>query len=767
MNHLDNLNPPQLEAVKHTAGPIMVFAGAGSGKTRVLTRRIASLVIDHGVRPDSILAVTFTNKACQEMKTRVRQLLGDGGSKAWIGTFHSISLRILRRHGDKLKYRPNFVVYDEDDKNKTIKAVLAELKIDDKKFPPKFYGRIIDKAKNSGLTAEAYQTNNKQPDKARVAEVFEHYQRALLRANAMDFGDLLVNAVQLFKEFPEVGQLYSRYLQFILVDEFQDTNSVQYEFLKYLTTMHQNIFVVGDDDQSIYGFRGANAANIDLFKKDFKDTKVVKLEQNYRSTMNILETANSVIKVNAGRTPKKLWTNGEEGGPVVTYVAWDEQDEARFIATEIKTKLKEGIEHDKIAILYRTNAQSRALEEALLDEGIPYRIYGGLKFYDRREIKDVIAYLKLLVNEDDNQSFLRVVNMPTRGVGARAVESLYQRAILERTSLFKAARNEASEGKVSKGIVVFIELIDLLKEKIEKSTLSELIDAVIEESGYGPKLQALKTEEAESRLENLMELKGIGASMEVGDLGNEADEDIETVNIETVNIETVNIETVNIATINIATKDSLEKISSGKITLSNFLDRVSLSSSQELPVEENKDIKAMENAENATETAMEPPKFVSLLTLHLAKGLEFPVVFLTGIEEGLLPHSRSIDDGTVDEERRLCYVGITRAMTHLYLTRTKSRGMFSSGGSFGQGSGGFRAVSRFAKEMPVERLEDRGEKFNSFSAWSDRSIEIDDEYLESQQGFEKRLQKAKKKAEDKGKSLRFRPGWLTSADNLE
>jgi DNA helicase-2/ATP-dependent DNA helicase PcrA len=732
-SQLTDLNPEQEKAVKHFEGPIMVFAGAGSGKTRVLTKRIASLVIEHGIRPDAIFAVTFTNKAAEEMRHRIRGILGQGGEKVWIGTFHSSALRILRRHAGKLGYQPNFNVYDDDDSLKIIKSVIAELKLDEKKNPPKVYSRIIDSAKNRGLSAEEYMAlNPPKNDKLRAAEVYELYQRALLRSNSMDFGDLLLNVVRLLKDHPSVRDAYESGLEFLLVDEFQDTNPVQYEFLKLISFRRRNIFVVGDDDQSIYGFRGASIKNIELFKKDFSEAVIVKLEQNYRSTGNILATANAVIKSNHGRTPKKLWTDGAAGSPVVTYVAWDEDDEARFIADEIKKQERAGHKISEMAILYRTNAQSRAIEEALLDSGIPYRIYGGLKFYDRREIKDIIAYLRLIINKADDQAFLRIVNVPTRGMGPKAVEAIHQAAISNGISLFEASKREVEKG-AGKSLAVFIDLIESLEKKIDILPLSAFIDAVINETTYGPKLKAIGDDDALSRLENLQELKAIGASMEMEGQNREI--------------------------------------------LGDFLDRVSLSSSQELPVEERKD-----------SVKREPNNFVSLMTLHLAKGLEFPVVFFVGLEEGLLPHARSIDDGTVDEERRLCYVGITRAMKQLYITRAKVRGMFSAGGSFGSGGGGsYRDVSRFAKDMPEANLKHTNEKFSSFSAWSDPSVKIDEEFLDYEaksfappkQALKKKVggetfirrkaQKSEISSSDssKDKFTKLMPGLVKRADDLK
>jgi len=689
--NLADLNPEQEQAVSHFQGPIMVFAGAGSGKTRVLTKRIATLVIKHGIKPDAIFAVTFTNKAAEEMRHRIRGMLGQGGEKVWIGTFHSSALRILRRHASKLGYQPNFNVYDDDDSLKVIKSVLSELKIDEKKSPPKLYARIIDSAKNQGLSAEEYMARNPaKNDKLKAAEVYEHYQRALLRSNSMDFGDLLLNVVRLMKEHPTVRDAYESGIEFVLVDEFQDTNPVQYEFLKLISFRRRNIFVVGDDDQSIYGFRGASIQNIEHFKKDYSETAIVKLEQNYRSSGNILATANAVIKSNKGRTPKKLWTSGSAGAPVVTHVAWDEDDEARFVVDEIRKQEKSGQKLSNIAILYRTNAQSRAIEEALLDAGLPYRIYGGLKFYDRREIKDIIAYLRLIINRADDQAFLRIVNVPTRGLGPKAVESIHQTASSNGVSLFEAAKMEVVKG-AGKSLSVFMDLIDSLEKRLCALPLSTFIDVVISESTYGPKLKALGDEESLSRLENLQELKAIAASMEIEGENREI--------------------------------------------LADFLDRVSLSSSAELPVEERQDT-----------TKREPNNFVSLMTLHLAKGLEFPVVFLVGLEEGLLPHSRSIDEGSVDEERRLCYVGITRAMQQLFITRSKVRGMFSAGGSFGEGSSSYRDVSRFAKDMPEENLKHTNEKFSSFSAWSDSSLEIDEEFLDRSAKEQKPAKKATKLA---------------------
>lgn len=700
--HLKDLNSEQLKAVEHFQGPLLVFAGAGSGKTRILTRRVASLVLDHNVNPQSILAVTFTNKACEEMRERLRSLLGPSAEQLWVATFHSACLRILRKHAQHLSYKNSFAIYDDQDSKKLLKEILKELEIDEKKTPIKLFSSCIDKAKNADLSVEEYQNQAKYPDQKEIALVYEHYQRKLMQANAMDFGDLLVNALKLFREHPQIRKLYQENIHFLLVDEFQDTNAVQYEFLKILAAQHKNIFAVGDDDQSIYGFRGADISNIKQFKKDFKETEVIKLEQNYRSTTNILETANQVIKHNKDREKKKLWTAGVEGSPVYTFVGEDEQDEAKFIATQILAKKKEGYSFNDIAVFYRTNAQSRALEEALLDYDIQYRIYGGLKFYDRREIKDVIAFLRLVISDSDPQAFLRVVNVPARGIGAVAVQKVREFAFENHCSLYAAAKELSKKTKSLKG---FIDIVEGLKEKANKRTLAELIEAVCVDSGYKKQLESRADDESSSRLENLSELRAIGESMQL-----EAES------------------TVSL--------------------LTAFLDRVSLSSSQELPVEERLDNQDQVN-----------PEYVSLMTLHLAKGLEFPVVFFSGLEDGLLPHTRSMEEGNIEEERRLCYVGITRAMKELYLTRSTSRGMFSSGGSFGA-SGRFRDVSPFVLDMPESRLEHLGNNFFERNHWADDSFEIDDEFLE----FEFQEEKTKKKKNKK--PITFCSGWLKSADDL-
>lgn len=653
MEHIQDLNPEQQRASEHFNGPILVLAGAGSGKTRVLISRICRLIVEHKVRPENILAVTFTNKACDEMRHRLEKILGDSANQVWVSTFHSAGLKILRRHAQLLNYKSNFAIYDQDDSDALIKQVLKDLNLDEKKF--RIYRSFIDKAKNENLLPDDIFENitaKKNSYEYQSAEIYQNYQRALMQANAMDFGDLLVNCVRLFEEFPEILRLYQKNVHYLLVDEFQDTNKVQYLFLKQLSALHKNVFAVGDDDQSIYAFRGANINNILDFKHDFPKTYVVKLEQNYRSTKNILKAAHAVIVHNKSRMDKELWTENPEGPPLEMICAEDEIEEGNIIASLIKQKLEQGFELRDVAIFYRTNAQSRAIEEALMHAAIPYRIYGALRFYDRKEIKDILAYLRLLINHDDKQAFLRIINVPARGLGAQAVEKIRSFADENHISLFEACRSLIhADPKKFKKLNDFIQMLLELRTEINKYSLSSLTQKIIKDSGYGPKLEELGGDEAESRLENLKELVVIAEQ----------------------------------------TKDQNKTTEEN---LREFIDRASLSSSAELPVQESKD-----KLQSATR-----PNYVTLMTLHLAKGLEFPIVFLTGAEEGLLPHSRSLDEvGGIEEERRLCYVGITRAMKELFLTRTYTRGMASAGGGFGA-SGYYRMPSRFIYDIPKECL---------------------------------------------------------------
>ena len=650
MTHTDlliGLNDPQQDAVMHGDGPILVLAGAGSGKTRVLTHRVAQLVVEQGVPSDRILAVTFTNKAAEEMRGRLRQLLGDRAERLWISTFHSSGLRILRHNAPRLGYTNGFVIYDDQDSKGVLKQIIKELNINDEKYPLDSFSRAIDRAKNNYILPAEAGTRASSVESDLQAQVYDRYQKALLDANAMDFGDLLVNTVSVLTEFPDVLDFYRRTLHYILVDEFQDTNKVQYMFIRLLAEPRRNLFVVGDDDQSIYGFRGATISNILEFEKDYANTKVVKLEQNYRSTGRILGAAHAVIEKNKARKDKKLWTAGVEGDQIRTFIGYDENMESDFVTSEIKRLANQGVKFSEMAILYRTNAQTRALEESLVRAKVPYKIFGGLKFFDRKEVKDILAYVRLLVNPADNQAFQRVVNTPPRGIGAQAVQAIAEEA---RNTSMPFLHASVTIAQSNKSVKKFVELMGELKQVSQTMKFGSFLGCIVEKSEYGPRLAAMKDPTAQSRIENLQELESLGRTMENPQLSNED-------------------------------------------VMKDFLDRISLTSSADFPA-----------GETGAEVSTEKPDTVSLMTLHLAKGLEFPVVFLTGIEEGLLPHYRSFDDVVgLEEERRLCYVGITRAMKTLYLTRAHNRGMFASGGSSGT-AGGARIVSRFAKDIDPKSL---------------------------------------------------------------
>lgn len=707
-SHLSNLNPEQQRAVEHCEGPIVVLAGAGSGKTRVLTRRIINLVVNHKVNPREILAVTFTNKATEEMRTRLSQMLGVNADELWVSTFHSTALRILRRQAAHLGYKNDFNIYDDDDSKSVIKGIIREMKIDEKKYSPSFFMRSIDRAKNNFQSPSDLA---KSPDyeNSLAAEVYERYQRELMQANAMDFGDLLVNLLRLFKEHKDVAEAYQRSFQFILVDEFQDTNQVQYAILKILAARHRNLFVVGDDDQSIYRFRGATIENILNFEKDFPEAVTVKLEQNYRSTNNILTAAHSIIEKNAQRKAKQLWSDSAAGKPITTYLAADEQDEAYFLAKEIQNQKAAGKSFREIAVFYRTNAQSRSIEDTFIQLGIPYRIFGALRFYDRKEIKDILGYLKLVLNESDAQSFSRVINTPPRGIGAQTLLALNTFARENNITLVEAARRNAHRNK---GIAEFISLHQSLIETLETQAVSKVVEKVIEDSGYKARLAEMKDPTALSRIENLTELVALTRTIELGG-------------------------------------------QSSRETLRSFLDKISLTSGGELPVEESKD----------KETNQQASEYVSLMTLHLCKGLEFPIVFLTGFEEGLLPHYRAMQDPReVEEERRLCYVGVTRAMEELYITRSRKRGMFSAGDS---GMGLFRDPSRFAYDLPKTILDQKGPDFLS-GAWENfesNSFDIENGVGGDEEGSSWSSFSSFKKKEKKPRSSE--PFLLRTADELD
>jgi len=563
-------------------------------------------------------------------------------------------------------------VYDEDDSRGVLKALIKEAGLDEKKYAPAMFRRVIDQAKNAYISPEQFAAQVSDFLGRMQADIYDRYQRALMKANAMDFGDLLMNAVLLLERHPHVRELYNEHLHFVLVDEFQDTNPVQYRFIRLITARRRNLLVVGDDDQSIYAFRGATIRNILDFEKDFPDAVVVTLDQNYRSTGNVLEAAHAVISRNKGRKPKKLWTAEAKGPRIATFVAMDEGDEARFVVQQIKQLRSSGTKLRDFAIFYRTNAQSRALEDALMTAAIPYRIYGGLRFYDRKEIRDILAYLRLVVNDNDDQAFQRVINTPPRGIGAQSVKILLDHSRDTGGSLMGAARASSN-----KSVSEFVTLMEGLRSLARAGSLGELIHETILRTEYSVRLEAMKDPQAQSRIENLQELASIGRSMEI------------------------------------VGEDSLS-------ILRQFLDRVTLTSSAEVPVEDHKG-DLVKKARGET---------VSLMTLHIAKGLEFPVVFFTGLEEGLVPHHRaSMDPAEVEEERRLCYVGITRAMKVLYITRSMSRGMFSSGDGFGLG-GSFREASRFMHDIPAPLFEHRGKNFLNGSIGDYETDPLDEEGAE-------------------------------------
>lgn len=640
MSLLDDLNPIQKKAVLETEGPLLVFAGAGSGKTRVLTYRIAYLIQEKGVPPSHIFAVTFTNKAAEEMRERVERLLGGSVKGIWISTFHSACARILRHHIEKLGYQRNFVIYDEEDQERHLKNVMKELGLDFKMFHPRAMQSAIDQLKNEGIPPEQFQPSYYNIFQKRLAQVYQRYQEDLKRNNGVDFGDLLLLTISLFKKFPEVLQFYQTLWHYVMVDEFQDTNLIQYQLIRQLVKSHGNICVVGDDDQSIYRWRGAEVGNILNFEKDFPGTKVITLEQNYRSTKNILQAANHMVQRNRFRKDKRLWTENPEGERITFFVAKDEKEEANFVIQKIKEYLSRNASEQPyrdVAVFYRINAQSRALEEAFVKHHIPYTMVGGLKFYERKEIKDILAYLKWLSNPSDSLSLRRIINVPPRGIGEKTLEKMELYSKDKGLSLYEGMKLSLKEewlpSFIKEKILTFLQFIEELRREAQSFTLSQLTMTILTQTGYLNRLKEEGTEEALSRLENIEELLTVMEEFEEGEGGG---------------------------------------------TLEQFLEKVSLMT----------DIDLYENKENR----------VSLMTLHCAKGLEFPVVFMVGMEEGLLPHYRrgeEIED--LEEERRLCYVGITRAKRKLYLSRAERRSTF--------GVGRANLPSRFLDELPLELIE--------------------------------------------------------------
>ena len=645
MGIYDTLNEQQQEAVFCTEGPLLLLAGAGSGKTRVLTHRIAYLM-DQGVNPYHIMAITFTNKAAKEMRERVDDLVGFGAEHIWVSTFHSTCVRILRRHIDKLGYGNSFTIYDADDQKSLIKQICKQYKIDTKMMPERRIINEISSAKDEFMTPSEYETRHQYDfKKKKIAQIYKEYQKQLKANNALDFDDLIFKTVELFQFHPEVLDYYQERFRYIMVDEYQDTNTIQFQLVSMLARKYQNLCVVGDDDQSIYKFRGANVKNILNFENVFPEAVTIKLEQNYRSTKNILNAANEVIKHNKGRKTKKLWTENEEGDLIEFHQYGTEYEEARKIIHEIEDLSKEGYDYKNMAILYRTNAQSRVFEESFMIKNIPYRIVGGTNFYQRKEVKDILSYLKVVDNGLDDLAVRRIINVPRRGIGAATIEKINVYAVEHNVSFLDACFSSDSIdtlGNAKKKINGFADLIREFRRKMQEGSLEELFKYITDETGYIANLKAEETEEAEGRIENINELLNKVVIYE-----QEAEE----------------------------------------ASLSELLEEIALVA----------DIDNLEDSDNR----------VVLMTLHSAKGLEFPYVFICGMEDGIFPSYMTVmseDDDDMEEERRLCYVGITRAKKKLYLSAAKRRMM--------QGRTQFNKVSRFIDEIPEQLLQlDTGVNF--------------------------------------------------------
>ena len=639
MKIYDSLNDKQKEAVFYSDGPLLILAGAGSGKTRVLTHRVAYLIHEKNVNPYNIMAITFTNKAAREMRDRINRLIGHGAEAVWVSTFHSACVRILRRYIDRIGYNNNFTIYDSDDQKTAIKAACKKLQVDTKFVKERAIMSAISMAKNNMITPEEYRNSADDIRTKIISKVYEEYQSRLKKNNALDFDDLLVKTIELFKSDKEVLMAYQDRLQYIMVDEYQDTNRVQFEFIKLLADKYKNICVVGDDDQSIYKFRGADISNILNFEQIFTGTKVIKLEQNYRSTKNVLEAANQVIAHNYSRKQKTLWTEREAGDLVEFRQLDNEYHEAEFIVNSIKDLIDENrYDYKDIACLYRTNAQSRVIEEALLKENIPYKIIGGQNFYQRKEIKDLIAYLKTISNGDDDFAVRRIINVPKRGIGATTIEKVQKYADDNNMSFYQALEDKKcrislgprAEGKVNS----FVYFIQRMKAELEYDSISDLMENILSETGYEAELKMEDTDEANARLENINEFFN-----------------------------------------KIVDYEDKCKQAGKENNLDEFLEEIALVA----------DIDNFDENEN----------YVVLMTVHSAKGLEFPKVFLCGMEDGLFPSKMTLlsdDKSEIEEERRLCYVAITRAMDSITMTSAKRRMM--------RGDLYIMKVSRFITEIP-------------------------------------------------------------------
>lgn len=628
--NLENLNDKQREAVEFPEGPLLVLAGAGSGKTKVLTTKVAYLVEEKGVDPNNILAITFTNKAAKEMKERVLRMLGPLAYQIQISTFHSFGLLLIKENYEKLGYDKNFTILDSDDVLTIIKRILKDMNLDPKVYNPRAIRNKISSAKNELMDSNYYSRFANTEYEEIIVSVFRKYEKKLEKNNSLDFDDLLLLPIKLFKENPDILKKYQEKFKYILVDEYQDTNEAQYTLIKMLSKKYKNICVVGDLDQSIYGFRGANFRNILNFEKDYPDAHVIPLEENYRSTGNILNVANDIIKNNKQRKEKHLWTKNDVGQKIRYHRAFDEKDEARFVKDEILKLINSGVKKEDIAVLYRTNAQSRNMEEALLRENIPYKVVGSFYFYNRKEIKDLICYLKLIYNSNDDVSLLRIINVPKRQIGPKTIENLSMKAMDNGTSLYEAIDSGKELG--------FKKIIEEIKKESENLSLTELVDLILDKSGMRHELENTKTIESEVRLENLEEFKSI----------------------------TKNFEENN-----------------GIIALDEFLDEISLVAD----ISEHKD-----NTD-----------VVTLMTIHSAKGLEFNHVFLIGLEEGLFPHNNCMgDNDELEEERRLCYVAVTRAKKTLTIVNAKRRMIYGNVNS--------NPPSRFVNEIDDKYLDKDEEK---------------------------------------------------------
>ncbi len=638
---LNPLNDAQREAVTAPVGPVLVLAGAGSGKTRVLTHRVAWLIQAEGASPHSIMAMTFTNKAAGEMRARIESLLGMPGAALWIGTFHGIAHRLLRLHWREANLPQTFQLLDGDDQLRLIKKILKAQNLDDTRWVPRDIQYFINQNKDEGMRPKVLKDGN-DPTRRQFIQLYRDYEDACQRAGVVDFAELLLRAFELWRDQPELLAHYRRRFGHVLVDEFQDTNTIQYAWTKLLVGSEGAPFAVGDDDQSIYRWRGARVENLQTFRRDFPQAKLIRLEQNYRSTSTILEAANALIANNSGRLGKNLWTSGGKGEPIRLYAAFNERDEAEFVLQRIKDWVARGGNRRDIAILYRSNAQSRVFEEAFLSARIPYKVYGGLRFFERAEIKDALAYLRLVSNRNDDTSFERVVNLPTRGIGAKSIDTLRERARADGSSLWSAAQRCIAEGSLgAKGAASlhgFLQLIDRLAADTRELALHEIVDQVINSSGLLEHHRKEKAERGEARADNLLELVSAARGFEPEGVEGE----------------------------------------------------------QLPPLESFLAHAVLESGEGQAEAWED---CIQMMTLHTAKGLEFPVVFLAGLEDGLFPHQRSLNDlDSLEEERRLAYVGTTRAMQQLYLTYAEQRRLHGID-SYGQ-------PSRFIREIPEELLEE-------------------------------------------------------------